>query len=67
MKKLHEAIVPADQEEVLRAVVAEAYPEYVGVIDDYLKNGLEGCEGSFDDDNDLIDDFVAYAEYILGK
>lgn len=67
MKKFHEAIVPADQEEVLRAVVKDAYPEYAGLIDDYLQNGLKGCDGEFEDDNDLIDDFVAYAEYILAK
>lgn len=66
-KEMRESVVPADQEEILRKVIAEVYPEYIGVIDDYLKNGLEGCDGCFDGDNDLIDDFIAYAEYILGK
>lgn len=66
-KEMREAVIPVDQEEILREVVAEAYPEYVGIIDDYLKNGLEDCESCFDDDNALIDDFITYAEYILEK
>ena len=66
-KEMKESIVPADQESVLRSVVKDMYPQYAGLVDDYLNNGLDGCEGAFESDNDLIDDFVAYAEYILGK
>lgn len=66
-KEMRESVIPADQEEILREVVAEAYPEYAGIVDDYLKNGLEDCENCFDDDNALIDDFIAYAEYVLEK
>lgn len=59
--------VDDDQETILRDTIAEAYPEYVGLIDDYLQNGLAGCEGCFEDDLDLIDDFINYAEYVLSE
>ena len=67
MKKFSEAIIPADQEEVLRAVVKDMYPQYIGLIDDYLNNGLAGCEGAFESDDALIDDFVTYAETIMDE
>ncbi len=66
-KEMKESVVPADQEDVLRSVVKDMYPQYVGLIDDYLNNGLAGCEGAFESDNALIDDFVTYAETIMDE
>lgn len=66
-KEMKESVVPADQEEVLRSVVNDMYPQYAGLIDDYLNNGLAGCEGAFESDNALIDDFVTYAETIMDE
>ena len=66
-KEMKESVIPADQEAVLRSVVNDMYPQYVGLIDDYLNNGLAGCEGAFESDNALIDDFVTYAETIMDE
>lgn len=66
-KEMKESVIPADQEDVLRNVVKDMYPQYVGLIDEYLNNGLTGCEGAFESDDALIDDFVTYAETIMDE
>lgn len=64
MKKLNEGL-DNDQLYVLRATIKEAYPEYMGLINDYASEvGDQDLTTTSDDV--IIDDFIEYAKTIIG-
>lgn len=65
-KEAESAPLSLKQERYLRQTVQKRYPEYLGLVDDYIENALVGTAGSFESDADVLKDFVAYAKYIMG-